>query len=108
EAHDAWAQDPRRKARARHRLDQARRKFLALKMQAEAIAVTADLARLDPLGPVATLCTELLAIFDLGPLRKLVEELRSAHVMVRRDLAEQLRQHARAPGLLPVPATSNQ
>lgn len=99
-----YAQDPRRKPRARHRLDQARRKFVKLKMQAEAIAVTADQARIDPMGPIGKLCAELLAILDPSPIRARVEALRSAHVMARRDLAEQLRQTIRAPGLLPVPA----
>lgn len=96
--------DPRRKPRARLRLDQARRKFIALKMQAEATAVTADLARLNPSGPVPTLCQDLLAILDPGPIRELVAYLCKARFMERVDLAEQLRRVTQAPGLLPATA----
>lgn len=96
--------DPRRKPRARLRLDQARRKFLNLKMQAEAIAVTADLTRLNPSGPVTTLCDELLAILDPGPIRELVAYLRKADFMERTNLAEQLRRAIQGPGLLPAAA----
>jgi tetratricopeptide (TPR) repeat protein len=94
----------RRKARAKRLLDRARKTFLKLEMHAEAIAVTAELARIDPAGAVPHLCTELLSILDQHPVRRLVERLHRARLVERVDLADQLRASLQAPGLLPVPA----
>lgn len=96
--------DRQRKGRAGHLLVQARSRFLKHRMQAEAIAVTADLARLQPTGAVEELCAELLPILDAGPLRDLVEKLGQIRLFERADVAEQLRAALDGPGLLPAAA----
>jgi len=95
--------DRQRKARAKRLLGRARKTFLRLEMRPEAIAVTAELARIDPAGAVPQLCGELLAILEHDPIRGLVERLRGARHIERPDLAEELRSMLRAPGLLPAP-----
>ncbi|MCP4545614.1 MAG: hypothetical protein GY835_03980 [bacterium] len=94
----------RRKGRTRNLLNQARKKFIRLKMHTEAAAVTAELARHAPEGAVARLCPDLLPILESGPVRDLVERLREARVVERVDLAERLRRMVQCPGILPATA----
>ena len=90
-----------RKARARKRLDQARRKFLASGRESEAVAVTADLVRHAPSGAVPRLCTDLLAILEPGPIRDLVQRLERTRLVERVDLAEELRSTIHGALILP-------
>jgi hypothetical protein len=94
----------RRKAKARRLLDQARRTFVRLGMKAEAIAVTAELTRINPEGAVPEFCADLSAILEHGPLKELVEQLRSASFIDRVPLAGRLRAAVQAPGILPAAA----
>ena len=70
-------------------------------MKAEATAVTAELARLRPEGAIPEIATELLDLLAPGPIRTLVERLRSARMVERVDLAESLRPMVCGPGVLP-------
>ncbi len=90
-----------RKARARRRLDQARRKFIGSCMDSEAAAVTADLARHDPTGAVPRLCADLLPILKGGAVRDLVCRLERARIVERVGIAEELRSAIRGPKILP-------
>lgn len=103
-----WAQallqlpNRRHQARAQRLLDRSRRTFLRLGMSAEAVATTADLARIDPAGAVYRLCADLLAILEPGPVRELVLGLQRARLPERANLADKLRAAIQGPGLLPV------
>ncbi len=79
-------------------------RFIRLKMRAEAVAVTADLARHAPESAVPRLCVDVLEILDSGPIRDLVEQLRKARVVDRVDVAERLRRMIQGPGILPAAA----
>jgi hypothetical protein len=81
----------RRRARAAKLLDRSRRIFLGLGMPAEAVAITAELARLDPEGPVPEHCAEVLPLLEPGHVQRLVERLERVHMTGRVDLAIELR-----------------
>jgi tetratricopeptide (TPR) repeat protein len=91
----------RRKARARKLLNDARRTFVRLGMADEAVAVLAELTRINPGGAVPKICAEVLAILGEGPIRDLVEKLRTVRMVRRVDVAELLRSAIRGPGVLP-------
>jgi tetratricopeptide (TPR) repeat protein len=93
--------DRQRKGRTRKLLNQARQRFVRRGMDAEAVAVTAELARHAPEGAVPRLCADLLPILTPGPIRDLVEQLRRARVVDRVAIAERLRRMVEGPGILP-------
>lgn len=78
------------KGRAKRLLDQALRVFLRLKMQSEAIALTAEIANLDPSGPIPEYCDRLLPILEDSKMRRHFESLRSAALIERLPLLDML------------------
>ncbi len=90
----------RRKARARKLLDRARRTFVRLKMQAESLAITAELARLDPEGAVPQHCAEVLPLLAPGPIQHQLEQLKRARLTDRIDTAGDLLRTVGGPGVV--------
>ena len=83
-------------------LARARARFLRLKLQAEVVAVSAELVRLRPEGAVPQMMRELLPILDPGPIRDAVERLMKARMVDRVRLAESLRAMISGPSVLPM------